>query len=179
VHRLDPPQGHEAGDITDKQSSRADNITRMDLDVCLMNTLMPIGMLIASIQLCHIAPIVETGNEANMKQENIVYLDRVACIASANMVYHQSQPISERDEDDAGAALLMSAFLEMYDHWRSVKPGAEPPSERVYIAADACVLMRNELHKVERHKWPEEAESLLQMMTAFMFLFKHMYVTQN
>jgi hypothetical protein len=114
-----------------------------------------------------------------MKRESIVYLDKVACIASANMVYQQSHPASERNEDEAGAALLMSAFLEMYEHWQSARPGAEPPSERVYIAADACVLMRNELQKRDRREWSDEAESLFQMMAAFMLLFKHMYVLQN
>lgn len=114
-----------------------------------------------------------------MNQEGIVYLDKIACIADANMVWHQLKPAVERNKDEAGAALLMSAFLEMHQHWKSAKPGTEPPSERVYIAADACVLMRNELHKQERSKWPDEAEGLLQMMTAFMFLFKHMYVPMN
>lgn len=114
-----------------------------------------------------------------MKQENIDYLDKVACIASANMTYHQMNPVSERNHDDAGAALLMSAFLEMYEHWQKAKPGTEPPSKRVYIAADACVQMRSELQQKQRCEWSDEAEGLFQMMAAFMFLFKHMYVPQN
>ena len=114
-----------------------------------------------------------------MKQESIEYLDKVACIATANMAYHQMKPVSERNNDEAGAALLMSAFLEMYHHWQNAKPGTEPPSNRVYIAADACVQMRNELQQQARSEWSEEAEGLFQMMTAFMFLFKHMYVPQN
>jgi hypothetical protein len=114
-----------------------------------------------------------------MKQESSLYLDQVACIASANMAYHQMNPVGQRSHDESGAALLMSAFLEMYDHWRSARPGSEPPSERVNIAADACVLMRNELQKRARCEWPAEAEGLFQMMAAFMFLFKQMYVLQN
>ena len=114
-----------------------------------------------------------------MKQECIVYLEKVACIASANMAWHQMKPAADRNENESGAALLMSAFLEMYDHWRNARPGSEPPSERVNIAADTCVLMRNELQKRERSEWPAEAEGLFQMMAAFMFLFKQMYVTQN
>lgn len=114
-----------------------------------------------------------------MKQESIDYLDKVACIASANMAYHQMKPVSQRNDDEAGAALLMSAFLEMYEHWQNAKPGSEPPSKRVYIAADACVQMRNELQNRERCDWPEEVEGLFQMMSAFMFLFKFMYVPQN
>ena len=114
-----------------------------------------------------------------MKQESILYLDKVACIAHANLSFLQMKPKADRDCNESGAALLMSAFLEMYYHWRSAKPGLEPPSERVSIAADACVLMRNELHKQDRSSWSEEAEGLLQMMTAFMFLFKHMYVCYN
>ena len=114
-----------------------------------------------------------------MNQESIEYLDKVACIANANVAYHQMTPASERSDDEAGAALLMSAFLEMYNHWQQVKPGTEPPSRRVYIAADACVQMRTELQAQARSEWSEEAEGLFQMMTAFMFLFKHMYVPQN
>jgi hypothetical protein len=121
----------------------------------------------------------DTGNEAIMKQESIDYLDKVACIASANMAYHQMKPVSQRNDDEAGAALLMSAFLEMYEHWQYVKPGSVAPSRRVHIAADACVQMRNQLQKQERSEWPDEEEGLFQMMTAFMLLFKHMYVPQN
>jgi len=119
------------------------------------------------------------GSEASVKQESIDYLDKVACIANANMAYHQQTPKDERSETDSGMALLMSAFLEMYDHWKSVRSGIEQPSDRVYIAADACVMMRNDLFSVARHKWNEEAEGLFSMITAYMFLFKHMYVPQN
>lgn len=139
-----------------------------------------IGMPIALFQVVtHNPRFFGAGNEANMKQENIVYLDKVACIASANQALLRMKPESERNEDEAGAALLMGAFLEMYKHWKCGKPGIKPPSERVYVAADACVLMRNRLQKQQRCEWPYEAESLFQMMTAYMFLFKHMYVPQN
>ena len=114
-----------------------------------------------------------------MKQESIEYIEKVACIATANMAYHQMKPVSQRNHDEAGAALLMSAFLEMYQHWKTAKPGTEPPSERVYIAADACVQMRCQLQQQERGEWPDEVEDLFQMMTAFMLLFKHMYVPEN
>lgn len=114
-----------------------------------------------------------------MKQESIEYLDKVACIASANMAYHQDKPVSQRNDDEAGAALLMSAYLEMYEHWHNAKPGTEAPTKRVYIAADACVQMQNQLQQHERSEWPDEVEGLYQMMTAFMLLFKHMYVPQN
>ncbi len=114
-----------------------------------------------------------------MKQESIDYLDKVACIANANMAYHQMKPANQRNDDEAGAALLMSAYLEMYQHWQNTKSGTEPPSKRVYIAAETCVQMRNQLEMQERSEWPEEVESLYQMMTAFMFLFKHLYISQN
>ena len=114
-----------------------------------------------------------------MKQECIDYLDKVACIANANMAWHQMTPASQRNHDQAGAALLMSAYLEMYDHWQTAKPGTEPPPQRVHIAADACVQMRRQLETQNRSEWPDEVEGLFQMMTAFMFLFKHMYVPQN
>ena len=95
------------------------------------------------------------------------------------MAYHQMTPASERSHDDAGAALLMSAYLEMYEHWQKASPGTQPPSQRVYVAAETCVAMRNQLFTQDRSEWPEETEGLFQMMTAFMFLFKHMYVPQN
>ena len=114
-----------------------------------------------------------------MKQESIDYLDKVASIANANMACYEMKPASRRNNDEAGAALLMSAYLEMYQHWQQAKPGTEPPSKRIYIAADACVQMRNQLQMQERNEWPDEVEGLFQMMTAFMFLFKHMYVPQN
>ena len=58
-----------------------------------------------------------------MKQESIDYLDKVACIASANIACHQIKPVSQRNDDEAGAALLMSAYLEMYEHWQNAKAG--------------------------------------------------------
>jgi len=48
----------------------------------------------------------DTGIGAIMKQESIEYLDKVACIASANMAYHQMKPVSQRNDDETGAALL-------------------------------------------------------------------------
>lgn len=114
-----------------------------------------------------------------MEQESIKYLDKVACIANAHMVYQSQSFPQERDDTESGMAILMSAFLEMYDHWKSARSGIEPPSDRVYIAADACVSMRDDLFSVARHKWNAEAEGLFQMITAYMFLFKHMYVPQN
>ena len=114
-----------------------------------------------------------------MNQESIDYLDKVACIANANMAHQRMTPASRRNEDDAGAALLMSAYLEMYEHWQKAAPGTEPPSERIHVAAETCVQMRHQLELKERSDWPDEAEGLFQMMAAFMFLFKHMYVRQN
>ena len=119
------------------------------------------------------------GSEAWMKQETIDYLDTVACIANANMVYQSQTAVDERCEDDRGMALLMSAFLEMYDHWKSAKAGTEPPPDRVYIAAKACAMLRDDMLSVARNKWNEDAEGMYQLITAFMFLFKHMYVPQN
>lgn len=114
-----------------------------------------------------------------MKQESIDYLDKVACIADANMAYHRMTPAHRRNHDEAGAALLMGAFLEMYEHWQNAKPGTEPPSQRVHLAVDTCVQMRSQLRTRERDEWPAEVEGLFQLMNAFMFLFKHMYVPQN
>ena len=53
-----------------------------------------------------------------MKQESIDYLDKVACIANANMACYEMKPASRRNNDEAGAALLMSAYLKMYQHWQ-------------------------------------------------------------
>ena len=114
-----------------------------------------------------------------MKQESIDYLDKVACIANANMAYHKMTLESERSDEEAGAALLMSAYLEMYEHWQTARPCSEPPSRRVYVAADTCAQMRRQLQLQDRSEWCDGTEGLFQMMTAFMFLFKHMYVPQN
>ncbi|MGB5275846.1 MAG: hypothetical protein WBO16_03480 [Gammaproteobacteria bacterium] len=111
-----------------------------------------------------------------MKQESIDYLEKVACIAHANVAYHQMKPAAERNNDEAGAALLMSAYLEMYEHWQNAKPGTEAPSRRVSTVAATCEQMRSQLQILDRDQWPNETEGLFQMMTAFMFLFKHMYV---
>ena len=109
-----------------------------------------------------------------MKQESVDYLDRVACIANANIAYHQMKSALERNDDEAGEALLMSACLEMYGHWQKAKPCADPPSQRVYLAAQTSVQMRDQMQMLDRNEWPEEVEGLSQMMTAFMYLFKHM-----
>ena len=114
-----------------------------------------------------------------MEQESIEYLDKVACIANANMAYHQMTPLEERSNDDAGAAVLMSAYLEMYEHWQKAKPGTEPPPKRVFIAAEACAKMHHHLRTLDRSDWTEDMEGLFELITAFMFLFKHMYVPQN
>jgi hypothetical protein len=122
---------------------------------------------------------VVAGSEIKMKQENVDYLETVACIARANMVYQQQTPTSLRNEMERGMSLLMSAFLEMYDHWCDTGPAMEPPPERIYFAAKTCVQMRNRLYEVARKEWDGEEEGLFQIMTAYMFLFKHMYVPQN
>jgi hypothetical protein len=114
-----------------------------------------------------------------MEQESKQYLDKVACIAQANMAFHQQTPQFERSPDEAGAAILMSAFLEMYDHWQNNEPGLAAPSDRIYFAANSCVQIRKELELEPRHNWTDEEEGMFQLMTAFMFLFKHMYIAKN
>lgn len=114
-----------------------------------------------------------------MEQESIDYLDKVACIAHANMAHHQATPPEQRSYDEAGAALLMSAYLEMYEHWQNAKPGTEAPPKKVYVAAEACIQMRNWLQGLDRSDMTEQAEGLLEMVTAYMFLFRHMYVPRN
>jgi len=114
-----------------------------------------------------------------MHKESEQYLQQVACVARANLVFHQQKPQDERNLDESGAALLMSAYLEMYDHWQSVGPGIEPPPQRVYLAASSCVGMRKQLERQPRSTWSDEEEGLFQLMTAYMFLFKNMYVTRH
>ena len=114
-----------------------------------------------------------------MKQENKQYLDTVACIAQANLVHHQKKSQQQRSLDESGAAMLMSAYLEMYDHWQENKPGLAAPSDRVYFAANSCVQLRKELEQEPRHQWTEEEEGIFQLMTAYMFLFKYMYIPKN
>ena len=113
-----------------------------------------------------------------MKQESENYLDTVACIARANLVHHQ-QNSPQREPEEAGAALLMSTYLEMYEHWQNKQPGLVAPPERVYFAAKSSVALRKQLEQEPRHQWTDEEEGIFQLMTAFMFLFKHMYVPIN
>jgi hypothetical protein len=114
-----------------------------------------------------------------MKQESENYLDTVACIARANLVHHQQKPQQLRGPEEAGAALLMSTYLEMYELWQNNQPGLVAPPERIYFAATSCVELRKQLEQEPRHQWTDEEEGIFQIMTAFMFLFKHMYVPQN
>jgi len=113
-----------------------------------------------------------------MEQETIEYLDTVACVARSNMAWQQRTARDERSLDDAGAALLMSCYLEIYDIWQSELAGEAPPP-RIYVAASSCVSMRRQLEQRPRVSWSDDEEGLFQMMTAFMFLFKHLYVQQH
>jgi len=113
-----------------------------------------------------------------MKQESENHLDTVACIARANLVHHQQKP-QQRKPEEAGAALLMSTYLEMYEHWQNNKPGLVAPPERIYFAATSCVELRKQLEQEPRHQWTEEEEGIFQLITAIRFLYKHMYVPQN
>ncbi len=113
-----------------------------------------------------------------MKQESENYLDTVACIARANLLHHQ-QKSQQRGPEEGGAALLMSTYLEMYEHWQNNQPGLAAPPERIYFAATSCVGLRKQLEQEPRNQWTDEEEGIFQLMTAFMFLFKHMYVPQN
>lgn len=113
-----------------------------------------------------------------MEQETIEYLETVACVARSNMVWHQRKARSERTLDEAGAALLMSCYLEIYDIWQSEMAGDGPPP-RIHSAASSCVAMRRQLEQRPRASWSDEEEGLFQLMTAFMFLFKHLYVIRH
>ena len=113
-----------------------------------------------------------------MQQETIEYLDRVACIARSNMVWHQRKAQEARSLDEAGAALLMSCYLEIYDIWQSDIGGKAPPP-RIHLAAASCVAMRQQLEQRPRAAWSDEEEGLFRLMTAFMFLFKHLYVARH
>ncbi len=113
-----------------------------------------------------------------MEQETIEYLDKVACIARSNIVWHQRRRADERSPDEAGAALLMSCYLEIHDIWLSGAETAGPPP-RLYLAASSCVAMRRQLEQQPRASWSDDEEGLFQLMTAFMFLFKHLYVARH
>jgi len=112
-----------------------------------------------------------------MEHESELYLDKVACIARANLAYQQQKPRENRSLDEAGASLLMSTFLEMYDLLQRDTFSKKEPSRRIYIAAVSCVQMRKNLENEPRESWSDEEEGLFQMMTAYMFLFKHLYVS--
>jgi hypothetical protein len=113
-----------------------------------------------------------------MEQETIEYLDTVACIARSNMLWHQRKSPRARSLDEAGAALLMGCYLELYDIWQSEIAGQAPPP-RIHLAAASCVEMRRQLEQRPRTSWSDEEEGLFRLMTAFMFLFKHLYVARH
>ena len=113
-----------------------------------------------------------------MEEETIEYLDTVACIARSNMAWHQRKPAGERSLDEAGAALLMSCYLEIYDIWQRDSATGAPPA-RIHLAASSCVEMRRRLEQRPRVSWSDEEEGLFRLMTAFMFLFKHLYVARH
>ena len=114
-----------------------------------------------------------------MKQESEKYLNTVACLARANLMHLQQKTQQQRDPEEAGAAMLMSTFLEMYELWQNDQSRFTAPPERVYFAATSCVELRKQLEQEPRHEWTDEEEGIFQVMTAFMLLFKHMFVPQN
>jgi len=110
-----------------------------------------------------------------MRQDSEHYLDKVACIARTNMALHQQTSQEERTAEEAGAALLMSAYLELYDIWLNNQTGKDSPSRKLYLAAATCVQIRASLEKEAHANWTDEETGLFKMMTAYMFLFKQMY----
>ena len=111
-----------------------------------------------------------------MEQETKLYIDKVACIARSNMCYQQQTPQDSRTLDNQGMSLIMSGFLEMYDIFVSDIPNQSPPSPKIYTIASSCCEMKNKMMRAPRETWDPEEEGFFKLMTAYMFLFKHLYV---
>lgn len=114
-----------------------------------------------------------------MKQETITYLEKVACIAHQNLNYLFDQE-GEKKVDDAGAEILMSSYLQLYaDFVNPHQAVGKTPSSEIMLTARTCCDIKREMFSTPRAEWDEQEEGLFKLMTAFMFLFKHLYVMQH
>jgi len=113
-----------------------------------------------------------------MEQETREYLDKVACIAEANLNYLKEQDTEDLSLDDHGSRLLMAAYLELYDQITGVEKRTNQPSQYAYTAAEACCLMRRDLEQRPKSEWEEEERGLFELMLAYMFMFKQLYVVR-
>ncbi len=114
-----------------------------------------------------------------MEKETVEYLEKVACIAHQNLNYLSSQQ-GELQVDDAGAQLLMGSYLQLYaDFIHPQQAVGKVPSAQVKLVARTCCDLKREMFSVPRSEWDEQEEGLFRLMTAFMFLFKHLYVMQH
>ncbi|WP_135622338.1 hypothetical protein [Solemya pervernicosa gill symbiont] len=86
-----------------------------------------------------------------MSPDTREFLDRVACIAQANVNYLHNKEHSERSLDDEGSALLMSAYLELYDQFMGTEARTTTPSSFAYAAAESCCTMRRTLEQLPKH----------------------------
>ncbi|QKQ25524.1 hypothetical protein [Candidatus Reidiella endopervernicosa] len=114
-----------------------------------------------------------------MSPDTREFLDRVACIAQANVNYLHNKEHSERSLDDEGSALLMSAYLELYDQFMGTEARTTTPSSFAYAAAESCCTMRRTLEQLPKHEWSDEEHGLFTLMLGFMFMFKHLYVVKG
>lgn len=114
-----------------------------------------------------------------MEKETVEYLEKVACIAHQNLNY-----LSQQEEalkvDDAGAKVLMGSYLQLYaDFINPQQATGNTPSPRIKLVARTCCDLKREMFSVPRSEWDDQEEGLFKLMTAFMFLFKHLYVMQH
>lgn len=114
-----------------------------------------------------------------MEKETVTYLEKVACIAHQNLttLSHQEGALQV---DDAGAKVLMGGYLQLYAEFIQPQPVVDrSPSHHTLLVARTCCDLKREMFAVPRSEWDEQEEGLFKLMTAFMFLFKYLYVKRH
>lgn len=113
-----------------------------------------------------------------METETREFLDRVACIAQANLNYLYDQDDDELSLDDQGSQVLMGAYIELYRQYMGKTARSSLPSPTAYHAAEACCAMRRKMEQRPKSEWNEDEHGLFTLMLAYMFMFKHLYVVR-
>ncbi len=114
-----------------------------------------------------------------MQNETLEYLEKVACIAYQNLRHLEHQDDAEKNLDDQGAEILMSGYLQLYAKLDDPTGHYQSPSDHTMTVARTCCELKNQMMSVPRTEWDGDDEGLFKLMTAFMFIFKHLYVPAN
>ncbi len=114
-----------------------------------------------------------------MSPDTRTFLDKVACIAQANLNYLYDQQVETMSLDDRGSQLLMGAYLELYDQYTGSEQRSAAPSTLAFNAAAACCAMRRSMEQQPKSLWSDDEQGLFTLMLAYMFMFKQLYVVRG